>query len=105
MSKPIRNHACGCIMATRGNRNDKKPFWAWYGYGMTTEKKTCPIHILIHHSVEIMNLAFKVIGHLEYNEGNFSRYITIDKHKNRSIFYNKDVYCNQCECWHFKGLD
>jgi hypothetical protein len=96
-------------MCTTCNRYDKKPFWAWYGHDEITGTQTCPKHKKIHHRLEIMNLKAKVIGHLVWNEslygGSWSRYITIDKHSNRSAFWRKDVYCNECKDWHFAGLD
>lgn len=42
---------------------------------------------------------------IESRGGRWSRYIVIDKCKNRHIFSGKDVYCEECNKWHFKGLN
>ena len=92
-------------MATRGNRLDNKPFWTYYGKHNVSETYTCPIHKLISHQIEIKNLFGTIVGYLKWNSrglGSMSRYIAIDKHKNRKWFIGKDVYCNECERWHFK---
>ena len=106
MSVPIRSRTCGhgCIMATRNNYYDNKPWWAHYGYDEITVKNTCPVHKLETHRQEIKNLFSTVIGYLKWNIGTYSRYIVIAKHKYRTAFSGKDVYCEECKCWHFKEI-
>ena len=43
---------------------------------------------------------------VESRGGRFSKYIVVNDHKNARWFIisNKDVYCNECKSWHFKGI-
>lgn len=108
MSVPIRDHACGCVVATRMFNTDKKPFIFSYGKDTVEETNTCrlknPKHKKVHHQVEIKNLSGKIVGFLCYNEGRFGRYIEVTDCKKAKMFniLRKDVFCRKCDTWHFK---
>lgn len=101
MSAPIRDRVCGCIVASRYNRYDKKPFYCSYGKDVVTETQNCVRHKRIHHKKEII-LFGKVIGYLEWNEGNFSSCICVPSEEYVKYFPFKDVYVNDLEYWSFK---
>lgn len=156
MSAPIRDKDCRCIVGTKYNRYDSKPFWTYYGKTISTElenncSKNNPRHAMVSHRKEIKLFGI-VVGYLKWNESNperkeyskpqnyaallgtsggiigeiatsgmrstlsnmfmsevresrggrWSKYIVIDKHKFINWFKGKDVYCNECDKWHFK---
>lgn len=66
---------------------------------MEEKKNTCPIHFHYHYTRRILFFG-KYIGYMEWRTRG-SKYIVIDKHKFRSIFLFSDVYCKECDVWHF----
>jgi len=96
MSKPLRAQPCGCIVATQNNRFDEKPKNLLYGKETIERFNNCrlnnPNHIKVHHSLEITTKFGEVVGSLNWNEGCFSKSISVPNIDCVKYFDDKDVY-------------
>lgn len=107
MSAPIRSKTCGCCVSTKYNRIDNAPVYTYYGPPVLVKKNICPEHKPDHERIATWRKPIKFfgneIGFLQYKTGgSFSQFIVVAKHKFRRFFFTKDVYCEECDQWHFK---
>lgn len=99
MSVPIRNRSCGCVIGSRLNRHDTKPFWCYWGLYTEEKIQTCPVHFHFNYTRRILFI-FKDVGYMAWKTRG-SYYITINEHRYRNIFLFSDVYCKECNKWHY----
>ena len=106
MSAPIRAED-GCIIGTKYNRIVKPPFYMFHGIRTEETISYCPQDI---HYSELTKYELKLpilgtVGYYVRNQRklNNSCWIQITAHKYRKYFIFKDVYCKECDCWHFGG--
>jgi len=103
MSRPIRAHD-GCVIGSMYSRKDSPPIWIRKGKRILEAINKCPTKI---HSYWVAETPLfwgdKLVGAWEERQRG-SSYVSIKEHCDRGLFFCMDVYCKQCEQWHFRGL-